>query len=90
MTYYARSLTARDSSPVSFGNCWRPHAGKVDSAVALQRVATTALPGNLRLVVTGAYIAHAQHNYAETEKIARSLLNQCVPPTFTSMHSVVR
>jgi len=82
VTYYARSLTARDSSPVSFGNLVLAllNAGNVDSAVALQRLATTRFPGNLRLVVTGAYIAYAQRNYAETEKIARSLLNQSVPP----------
>ena len=69
-------------APSSFGNLVLAllNAGKLDSAVALQRLATTRFPGNLRLVVTGAYITYAQHDYAETEKIARSLLNQGVPP----------
>ena len=82
VTYYGRALAARDSSPVSFGNLILAllGAGNIDSAVALQHLAITRFPGNVRLVVTGAFIAYAQRDYAEAEKTARAMMGQGVPP----------
>jgi serine/threonine-protein kinase len=82
IAYYARSLTARDSSVVAYTNLILAFvfAGQLDSAVALQRLASARFPGSPRLAVPAAFIAYAQGNFAESERIVRTMTGAGTPP----------
>ena len=82
VTYYARSLTARDSSVVAYANLIMAFvfAGDLDSAVAMQRTSSARFPGNPRLIAPAAFIAYAQGNFAEVERIVRSASSASTPP----------
>jgi len=79
--FYGRALTARDSSVVGFSNLIIAliAAGKTDSAIALRALAETRFPGNMRLRLSAPFIAYAQGNYVEAEKLVRGLQDQSLP-----------
>jgi len=81
LEYYGRALTARDSSVVGYSNLILAliAAGKTDSAAALRAFAETRFPGHMRLRASAPYIAYAQGNFADAEKLARGLQDQNVP-----------
>ena len=81
LEYYSRALTARDSSVVGFSNLILAllAAGKTDSAVALKAAAETRYPGHMRLRATAPYIAYAQRNFAEAERLVHGLQDPSVP-----------
>jgi len=79
--YYGRALTTRDSSVVGYSNLIIAliAAGKTDSAVAIRAVAEARFPGHMRLKLTAPFIAYAQGNYVEAEKLVRDLQDKSVP-----------
>jgi tetratricopeptide (TPR) repeat protein len=76
-----RALMARDSGVVSYSNLIMAllNAGEMDSAIALRARAEARYPGNVRLRLADAFIAYAQGNFAEAEKVVRTLKDPNLP-----------
>ena len=79
--FFRRALAGRDSSVVGFANLIMAflNAGKVDSAIALRALAEKRYPGNVRLRTSDAFIAYAQDNYAEAERLSRAMQDPGLP-----------
>jgi tetratricopeptide (TPR) repeat protein len=79
--YSRRALTSRDSSVVGYTNLVMAflNAGMVDSAAALRTQIEARFPGNQRVTPSAVFVAYAQGNYTDAERLTRSLQDPALP-----------